>query len=136
MKIEPVYKFSAVATYKKYKDIAVIDKKTFVNRVNKGWDIEKALKTPKLYERNSEWYALAEENGINISTYTSRLRYGWPREDAATKPVTARENKGDMNKNEMINVIKNVIREFGTTALSKKQVNFVSDNIKLFEDVL
>ncbi|TDL39415.1 hypothetical protein EVU91_04530 [Macrococcoides bohemicum] len=137
MKIEPVYKFSAVGTYNKYKDIAVIDKSTFVNRMTKGWDIEKALKTPKLYERHPGFYELAEKNGIGIHTYKSRRRYGWSREEAATKPVRPSERKiYDMDGIETVNVIKNIIKEFGTTALSKKQVRFINDNKELFEGMI
>ncbi len=57
------------------------------------WDLELAISAPigtfrHEYERkHSKWLKLASENGINISTFYSRLGLGWECNEAATKPV-------------------------------------------------
>lgn len=64
-----------------------------------GWDVEKAITAlPGTvyhgYERQyGKWIKTAQENGINVSTFYSRLRLGWECEEAATKPVRDKNRK-------------------------------------------
>ncbi|WP_088293637.1 nucleoside permease [Bacillus mycoides] len=57
------------------------------------WDLELAITAPlgtvrHEYERkHAKWLKLASENGINLSTFYSRLELGWECRKAATKPV-------------------------------------------------
>lgn len=56
----------------------------------KGWSKEEilAFKDKRTFtERESYFIKVAEKNGINISTYRSRRRAGWSKEDASSLPV-------------------------------------------------
>ncbi|OOR18138.1 nucleoside permease [Bacillus mycoides] len=57
------------------------------------WDLELAISSPigtvrHEYERkHAKWLKVASKNGINISTFYSRLGLGWEIQEAAIKPV-------------------------------------------------
>lgn len=135
MKIEPVYRISFVETYRKYKDIAVVDEKTFRNRMSKeNWTIEKALLTPKMYEKMSSWRSVAIENGISLETYRSRVKAGWDKEDAATTPPYKKAKPKTKMKGDIERIL--LTPGFGWASLSKKQKQYVNDNPDLFKGVL
>lgn len=74
-----------------------IDNAVLFNRLNYGWDIEKAL-TTQTYNKSqtafgktqniSQW---AKEYNIAYITLIKRLEYGWTIEEALTKPVRAKK---------------------------------------------
>ena len=73
-----------------------ISKKTVDSRINLyGWSLERAIiepvaksKSKELYERYS-----GEKNGINFSTFVTRLSKGWEPERAAIEPVKKKDPK-------------------------------------------
>lgn len=76
--------FSSIAEMSKYWNI---NYKTLINRLNKGWDIEKALITPILKKKQqctdhlgNTFNSIAEMAkywNINKSTLKNRLNGGW-----------------------------------------------------------
>lgn len=84
----------------RYKDVSVVDMRTFYSRTKRGWTPEEAAKTPilgngqRLKARANitpELMELAEKNGIKRMTlYTRMHSYKWSPEDAATIPVGKR----------------------------------------------
>ncbi|WP_327918431.1 nucleoside permease [Bacillus paramycoides] len=78
-----------------------ISRKLVYNRVYVlGWDVEIAMTAPSGSVRHKtadkvhgKWLRIAVENGIEKSTFYSRLNLGWKYEDAATKPANRMTNK-------------------------------------------
>lgn len=76
------------------------------NRVyNLGWSVERAIKEPlRKRDKTDKWYKLAVSNGILPNTYLARIKLGWDKELAATKPV--------MNRNDISNKASNSRRRY------------------------
>lgn len=57
------------------------------------WDVEDAITSPigtvrhEYKRKHGDWFKIALKNGINSSTFYSRLRAKWPYQKAATKPT-------------------------------------------------
>lgn len=70
-----------------------ISKKTLELRVREyGWPKERALTAPVQQRTDwSEWYAVAEVNGISLITFRTRIYRGWTPERAATEPPRPRK---------------------------------------------
>jgi len=70
-----------------------ISKKTLELRVREyGWSKERALPEPVQRRTDwSEWYAVAERNGISHGTFRARIYRGWTPERAATEPPRPRK---------------------------------------------
>lgn len=64
-----------------------------------NWTKERALTEPKkdYNGEHTKWSIIAETNGINKNTFTSRVFNGWEYERAATTPV---KNRGRRCKND------------------------------------
>ena len=70
--------------------------RTVYSRISAGWDIDKAVSTPPLYETQvSKFYTKedileAKKNGINRTTFIARLTKlkGWTLEEAKTLPAS------------------------------------------------
>lgn len=59
-----------------------------------GWPKDRALTEPVQQRTDwSEWYAVAERNGIARVTFQVRVHRGWPPERAATVPPRRRSVK-------------------------------------------
>lgn len=68
-----------------------IKKETVKHRVHYlKWDIQEAITKPTIRKTNS-WLDVARSNGINLSTYRSRLCQGWSEEKAATTKTFSRK---------------------------------------------
>ena len=87
---------TAADWYEKYG----INKNTFFSRMRIGWDLEKALTTPRYgtwdpinitYNgKTQSLYAWAQELGVNRDTLWRRLQRGWTPEQTLSTPVKAR----------------------------------------------
>lgn len=71
-----------------------LDKNVLMQRMLLGWDLDKAVNTPKLKKgtktsrKYPEWvYEKAKENNIKISIFYNRIKFGWSYEEACTIPV-------------------------------------------------
>ena len=73
-----------------------INHKTFYNRLNRGWSIEKAIATPAitngesinmLHESNRKYpkeiIETAKQNGVGYRTFIRRIRIGWTMKQAS-----------------------------------------------------
>lgn len=86
---------------------------TFMSRVNRGWDMERAATQPLQTQEEirqqalhatehvrvhpEEYLRLAEKNGIPYATFHRRVkRSGWDYERAATEPIWTREQSGQL----------------------------------------
>lgn len=88
-------KYREVITFEAYEKAIKngISKRHVYQRVHVyGWSVERAITDP-VKKRNingryghERMIAIAEQNGISVSTYYKRLREGMSRRDAATKP--------------------------------------------------
>lgn len=84
---------------------------TFMSRVNRGWDMERAatqpLQSPEEIRRQAlyatehvrvhpeKYLRLAEKNGIPYATFHRRVKHsGWDYERAATEPLWTRKQIG------------------------------------------
>lgn len=80
-----------------------ISRHTLYYRLYKSdkWEVEEALTAPPGtvrhdYEgKNHKWLKLARANGINTSTYHSRIKSGWGHYKAATKPARKKKVTGN-----------------------------------------
>lgn len=75
---------------------------TLSNRINKGWDIEKALTTPSVCRKNCDityngktqtLYQWAKETGLTYSALRHRFDRGWDIEKILTTPVNNKYKK-------------------------------------------
>ncbi|PGU29630.1 hypothetical protein COD66_23280 [Bacillus cereus] len=71
-----------------------INRKRLQSRVyDFDWDVEVAITSPvgtvrhEYKGKHHKWLKMARENGINKSTFQSRLDSGWEYHKAATKPT-------------------------------------------------
>lgn len=77
-----------------------INKKQLINRVNKGWDLERAATEPltdaaervqrgvmKRRKYSLEMMVEAENNGVSRETFYRRIERGWTPEKAASTPL-------------------------------------------------
>lgn len=80
-----------------------LKKKTVIGRIERGWDIDKAVSTPPLYETQvSKFYTKedileAKKNGINRNTFQARMTKlkGWTLEEAKTIPASPGRRRGN-----------------------------------------
>ncbi|MMZ47329.1 hypothetical protein D1872_89720 [compost metagenome] len=77
-----------------------LDRKVVYHRVyHYGWDIERAITTPKRKKHTKEWgswkpyYALMDKHGIDRKTFYTRVRKGMSPEEAATRPLIPRHEQ-------------------------------------------
>ena len=72
-----------------------ISRKTLNLRVRiYGWPKDRALTEPPQPRTDwSEWYAIAEQNGISHGTFRARVRKGWSPQRAAVEPVWTMQQK-------------------------------------------
>ena len=87
---------TAADAYEKYN----LNKNTFFSRLRIGWDVDKALTTPRYgtldpinltYKgKTQSLYAWAKELGVNRDTLWRRLKRGWSPEKTLSTPVARR----------------------------------------------
>ncbi|EJR08744.1 hypothetical protein F8161_24155 [Bacillus cereus] len=69
-----------------------------------GWELQEALTTPpRTYwhmneGKSNKWLELATENGINSSTFYSRVNNGWDPKDAASIPTRKQMDRKELVK--------------------------------------
>ena len=88
-----------------------ISKKNYIQRVNLGWDCERAATEPvrsradqgkaigKSRRKYPQQYIdMAEKNGVCYSTFKSRMAEGWTLEEASTEKVVSYSEAGKRGK--------------------------------------
>ncbi len=69
-----------------------------------GWKLQEALTTqPRTYwhmgeGKHNKWLKLAEENGVNSSTFYSRVNNGWDPKEAASIPTRKQIDRKELVK--------------------------------------
>ncbi|PEP36091.1 hypothetical protein CN575_04490 [Bacillus wiedmannii] len=69
-----------------------------------GWELQEALTTqPRTYwhmgeGKHNKWLKLAEENGVNSSTFYSRVNNGWEPKEAASIPTRKQIDRKELVK--------------------------------------
>lgn len=99
-----------------------IDSKIVRNRLSKGWDLERALATPKLEILHTVEYKdviydslskLTDSLGLSYGTIKSRLSNGWDLIDAIEKPV---KEKGYYYNNKFYTSLKELAIEYNISS--------------------
>ncbi|MEB6038012.1 hypothetical protein [Staphylococcus pseudoxylosus] len=113
---------------------------TFLNRLNNGWDIEKAIETPvkkKQYLTKEEKDILVK-NEIPVTTYNNRRSNGWSKEKALSTPVRKQEKLDEtlhekLKKSGVSVSLYEKRKENGWS--EEKAINQKKPNIKLTSDI-
>lgn len=64
-----------------------LSKKLINQRMENGWNKERALTEPTQNKKVDEWLEKAMSNGISKNAYQKRLRRGWTKVRASTEPI-------------------------------------------------
>lgn len=71
-----------------------ISKKTLEERVRKlAWNKEEAISKPPVKRNWHEWAESAKKHGISQLNFYNRIQYGWSPEEAATRPLTTKQDR-------------------------------------------
>ena len=78
-----------------------LNKNVLMQRMLLGWDLDKAVNTPKLQKgtkvRNRKYpdwvYKKIKENNIKLSVFSNRVKQGWDLNKACTTPLCKRGRK-------------------------------------------
>lgn len=117
-----------------------VSREALLNRIYKGWSIEKAINTPLCAQGRKKYsddvYETLKKNGISLNTFNQRLHKGLSLEEAC-KPLIRKRGKykvRDRSKDYLWLIVTNDVYEFPIKIYDTAEE--LSENINISKEIL